>query len=410
LTRENSEQQQKLGPLEGIKVVEYAVFHAGPGACSILGDLGAEVIKVESIAGDLMRDWRRIGADHFVLSDGESMFFQIANRSKKSISLDIKTKNGREIFLELIKEADVFLTNLRKSTKIKYGIDYSTLSKVNPKLIHASVSGYGPEGPVSDLGAYDPMGQARSGMMFISGQDEPVLIQIAVLDQFTSIAASHAIITALFQRERCGTGQEVHASLYGSALWLMYVNMQIESFGLDSKIVWDRKRNLPVRNSFCCKDGKWIVAVHHPEERYWPLICKATGLEKLLDDSRFIDYDRRIANCNELMDIFDSVFVEKTRDEWIDILTVNGLMFSPVQTLNEVLTDPQAIENGYVVDFDHPSYGKIKMPGYPLHFSQNTAGTKTAAPKLGEHTDEIMSRMGYSLENIKKMKKEKIVK
>ncbi len=406
---ENTGKKEKIGPLEGIKVLEYGVFHAGPGAGAILGDLGAVIIKVETLTGDLMRDWRRIGADKFILPDGESLFFEIANRNKQSICLDIHTKSGREIFNQLVKETDVFLTNLRKSTKFKIGIDYETLSKINPKLIHANVSGYGPEGPESDTGAFDPMGQARSGMMFVTGQDEPILIQIAVLDQFTSIAASHAIITALLDRERRGIGQEVHASLFSSALWLLYVNLITESAGIDSKIKWERSRNSPVRNNFQCKDGKWIVGVHHPEERYWPLLCKASGLEKLVDDPRFIDYDSRIENGKELIAIFDSVLATKTRDEWIDIFSKNGMMFCPVQALDEVFTDPQAIENGYVVDFDHPAYGKVKIPGYPLHFSACDTGIKTSAPRLGDHTDKIMKQMGYSTENIDQLKKDKII-
>jgi crotonobetainyl-CoA:carnitine CoA-transferase CaiB-like acyl-CoA transferase len=403
--------QNRPGPLEGIRVLEVAVFHAGPGAGAILGDLGAEVIKIEADTGDPLRDWTKLGANRFALPNGSNLLFELSNRNKKAICLDVRSEKGREILFDLVKSADVFLTNLRKSTKEKLGIDYATLSKINPKIIHANVSGYGPEGPVSDLGAYDPMGQARSGMMFVTGNQEPVLIQIAVLDQATCISASHAIMTALFARERHGIGQEVHVSLYSTALWLLHVNLMSTSSGLlDPNIKWDRTKNSPVRNSFCCEDGKWIVGVHHPEERFWPRVCDAIGRPDLKSDPRFAEYDSRIENGEELIALFDAVFASKPADEWIEELTRHGLMFSPVQTLKEVLEDPQALENAYVVDFDHPDYGNVKIPGYPAHFSEYSAGAQSLAPKLGESTDLVLRELGLSNERIQELRSEGVVK
>jgi len=212
-------------PLEGIKIVEYGVFHAGPGASAILGDLGADVVKIESGLGDPQRYWTTLGRVDMSLPNGESIFFQLSNRNKKGIYLDIEKEKGREILYRLVREADVFLTNLRKTTKAKLGIDYESLRQVNPQIIHANVSGYGPEGPMKDSGAFDPLGLARSGMMYVTGASEPVFIHGAVVDQATAIATSHAILTALLVRERSGMGQEVHVSLYGTGLWLMYPNI-----------------------------------------------------------------------------------------------------------------------------------------------------------------------------------------
>ena len=410
MTDLSNDGRQKPMPLEGVRVLEYAVFHAGPGAGAILGDLGAEVIKIEEGTGDPERYWTTVGGMDLTLPDGESIWYQISNRNKKGICLDIKREKGRDILHALVKEADVFLTNLRKSTKVTMGLDYATISRINPKIIHANVSGYGPEGPFSDFGAYDPMGQARSGMMFTTGKEEPALINLGVLDQATAIAASHAILTALFVKERHGVGQEVHVSLYSTGLWLLYGNiLMMGGLSLDPNVEWNRSLNSPLRNRFCCKDGNWIIGTHHPEDKYWPTFFEATGQTALLKDPRFADDAARIENCPELVAIFDKVFATRTRDEWMEIFRKYKLMFSPVQRLKEVLTDPQALINDYVVDFQVPSADKVKIPGYPVHFSKNWAGTRSIAPTLGEHTDQIMRQLGYTDEEIQKMKREEVI-
>lgn len=272
-------------PLAGVRVVEYAVFHAGPGASAILGDLGADVVKIEEKVGDPVRYWTNVGGVDLTMEGSESIWHHISNRNKRSICLDIGVERGKEILFRLLKGADVFLCNLRKSTRERLGIDYESISKINRRIIYAGVSGYGPEGPLSDLGAFDPLGQARSGMMFATGSERPALINLAVLDQATAIAASHGILTALFVRERQGVGQEVQVSLLSTGLWLLYGNlMMIGCISKDPSMDWKRSRNSPLRNLFRCKDGKWLIGTHHPEERYWPLFCRLTGQDHLLRD------------------------------------------------------------------------------------------------------------------------------
>jgi crotonobetainyl-CoA:carnitine CoA-transferase CaiB-like acyl-CoA transferase len=387
----DSDQQAKPGPLEGIKVVEYGVFHAGPGAGSILGDLGAQVIKIETRDGDPIRYWTQVGGIDIATESGESLMFEVSNRNKRGVCFDIKTEKGREILHRLVRGADVFLTNLRKSTKKKLAIDYPNLSAVNPRIIHASVSGYGPEGPMSDLGAFDPLGQARSGMMFVTGNDEPTLIHLGILDQATAIALSHAIITALFVRERRGIGQEVHVSLYGTALWLQHPNLMISNaLGIDPCVPSVRKAHSPLRNRFRCKDGKWILGTHHPEEKYWAAFCKATGQQHLLEDPHFTTAAGKPAHFAELIALFDKVFATRERDAWMEIFQRHNLMFSSVQRIDEVQRDPQATLNGYVVPFDYKGFGTIPIPGYPAHFSHCRAGTRGPAPTIGEHTQAVL--------------------
>lgn len=401
----------KPGPLEGIRVVEYGVFHAGPGAGAILGDLGAEIIKIESGVGDPERYWTLVGGLNIAAPNGESLMYEVSNRNKRGIYLDIKSAEGREIFEKLIAEADIFLTNLRKSTKEKMALDYETLRRINPRIIHASVSGYGTEGPMSDIGAFDPMGQARSGMMYLHDRDNPGLVHLAVLDQATAIAFSHGIITALFVRERTGEGQEIHTSLYATGLWLLYANLVTTSvLGLDPSIPWKRSGNSPLRNSFRCGDGKWIIGVHHPEGKYWEPFCRITGQEHLLDDDRYADDAGRAKHSDELVAIFDEVLATRPRDEWMAIFPRHGLMFCQVNRLEEVLDDEQALANGYVTECDHPSLGRIRIPGYPVAFSGADAGTRGPAPAIGQHTDPILAELGYGEEEIERLKKNNTVR
>jgi len=399
-------------PLEGIKIVEYGVFHAGPGASSILGELGADVVKIESGLGDPERYWTRLGRIDMSLPNGENIFFQISNRNKKGIYLDIEKEKGRKILHRLVKEADVFLTNLRESTKTKLGINYDSLRAVNPQIIHANVSGYGPKGPMRDLGAFDPLGLARSGLMYVTGASEPVLLHGGVMDQATAITASHAILTALLVRERSGMGQEVHVSLYGAGLWLMYPNIMLSNVLSLSPmdISPNRYDHSPLRNLFRCRDEKWFMTTHHPEEKYWPLFCKATDQTALLDDPRFKDNSGRKVHCAELVAIFDKVFATKTRDEWVEILLKEKLMVCSVLNINEIKDDPQARVNDYVVDFKDRLLGDVKIPGYPVHFSANRAGTRSFAPTLGEHTDLVMHQIGYTDQEIQELKKEGVIK
>lgn len=404
-------EQETRGPLDGIKVVEYGVFHAGPGGTAILGDLGADVIKIEAAAGDPIRFWTEVGSISMAMSNGESLMYEVSNRNKRNICLDIKSDNGRKVFEKLVKTADVFMTNLRKPTKSKLELDYESIRKINPKIIHASVSGYGPEGPMEDIGAFDPLGQACSGLMFATGQEFPAPLHIGILDQATAISLSHAIITALLARERQGHGQAVQVSLYGSSLWLQHPNLMLaNALSINPCVSSSRDIHSPLRNVFCCKDNRWIMGTHHPEERYWKTFCEITGQEHLFSDPEFTTEKGRPKNYPRLASIFDKVFAEKTSFEWMQIFLKSKLMFCPIQRIEDVQNDPQAQINGYVKPYNYKGLGEINIPGYPVHFSQNSAGLKSEAPQTGEHTEIIMEEMGYSPAEIESLKGEGVLK
>ncbi len=398
-------------PLQGIVVLEYGVFHAGPGAGAILGDLGAEVIKIEEMGGDPARYWTRVGSLDTTMPNGDNATFHYSNRNKRSICLDIKSTKGREIFERLVVRTDVFLTNIRQSTKKKLGIDYQTLKDLNSRMIHANVSGYGPEGFMSDLGAFDPLGLARSGLMFATGAPDPKLMHIGILDQATAITASHAVVTALFVRERSGMGQELHVSLYSTGQWLNGIALMINSLlGIDPIIAEDRTAHSPLRNRYRCKDGKWIICTHHPEEKYWSQFCEAIEHGDWLSDPRFADADSRRINQAELIGLLDGIFETRTSEEWMTIFVEKGLMFCPVQHVTEIQNDPQALVNRYMVDLQDPGLGRVRIAGYPIQFGTNSAGTRSLAPSLGQHTIEVMQELGYSEAEIDALKREGVIR
>lgn len=392
-------------PLDGIRIVEYATFHAGPGGNAILGDLGADVIKIERASADPLRFWTGVAGLDFKMPNDQGIVFEAANRNKRDICLDVTAEKGREVFERLVAGADVFLTNLRDPTREKIGIDYEAVRAINPRIVYAGVSGFGPEGPMKNAGGYDPLGQAISGMAFVTGTQTPELMHLGILDQAAAITVSHAILSALLARERQGISQKVDVSLYGTALWLQHINLLMSAtLGVDPCVPEDRTHHSPLRNAFCCRDGRWIIGAHHPEEKYWADFCEATGQTQLLSNPRFTSEAGAPRDFAALTPVFDEVFATRPRDRWVALLQERGLMFCPVQHISEVPGDPQALENGYVAPFAHPVLGNVPIPGYPVRFSAQAAGTLRAAPGIGEHTEEILGELGYGAAEIARMR------
>ena len=399
-------------PLSGLHVVEYGIWHAGPGGSAILGDLGADVIKVEAFGGDPERRYGAFGDLQFPQNDSEwNVLFDATNRNKRSLALDITNPAGYETFIALIKTADVFLTNLRREPIVELALDYASLATFNPRLIHASVSGFGPHGALANDGAFDHMGQARSGMMYLVGHDEPRPLSTLVLDQLTSITVSHAILAALHERHRTGLGQEVSTSLYGAALWLIHVDLLASSVhGRDIDTAWIRAENPPTRSTFRCGDGRWLSAANQPEHIWFAPLCAAVGLPELAQDPRFDSDASRRANMAELYAILDERLLTRSSGEWLKMFKDNNLKFGIVNSFVDALADDQALVNGYIQECDHPRLGSLHVPGYPAEFGAGFSGFRSSAPALGEHTAEILRECGFADDDVRKLADQGVIR
>ena len=399
------------GPLEGIKVVEITMFQQGPVAGTKLGDMGADVIKVEPPTGDPGRGFMRIIGTMVGLK-GRNYYFESNNRNKRSIVLDLKTAEGMEIFLKLIDKADVFVTNLSIDAPRKMGIGPEVLLERNPRLIYAHASGWGRKGPDAGELSFDYTGIGRSGLMMSCGErgSPPSQVIPGLGDEVGGMVCAWAVTAALYAREKTGKGQLVDTSLMGSV-------MCIESLILSAPAILGQEFSREVRaeagnplyNHYKAKDDGWFIIAHLQPDRYWPNVCRALGMPELEHDPRFNSIEARGKNAKELIAIMDKTFATRSRGEWFEIFKKEGLIFTPIQTPTEVVNDPQAIANNYVVWFDHPVLGKTRMVGFPWDFSRTPASVRREAPEFGQHTEEILLELGYSWEDISRLKEKKAI-
>ncbi|MEK7848645.1 MAG: CoA transferase, partial [Chloroflexota bacterium] len=363
------------GPLEGIRVIEWAGFHNGPAAGYMLGDLGAEVIKIEEpVRGDPMRGMTQMYGDAMTLPGGRLATFELANRNKRGITVDLTHPKGQQIVYRLVEKSDVFFTNYYRNDVLKrVGLDYETLVRYNPRLIYAINSSYGLEGPMGNQRGFDTIAQARSGLMWAMGDRDtegPVQVVGAPCDQMGATMLAYAIMAALLARERMGIAQKVEVSLLGSALHLqgIGVNVALLRGRAYSRHSQKRARN-PMGNHYQCADGKWLILAEPQSDRFWSQFCRIMGLEELEHDPRFATaVGGRRENYAELIEILNRLFLSRTRDEWLALFEEKGAEFaySPVYDYTEALTDPQALENEYLTDFEHPTLVKVKVLNTPI--------------------------------------------
>jgi|WetSurMetagenome_2_1015567.scaffolds.fasta_scaffold03195_6 crotonobetainyl-CoA:carnitine CoA-transferase CaiB-like acyl-CoA transferase len=399
------------GPLNGVKVVEITMFQQGPVAGMRLGDLGADVIKVEQKTGDPARGFMRIiGAESGL--KGRNYYFENNNRNKRSIVLDLKSEKGKEIFLKLIDQADVFLNNMSIEAPQKLGLGPDVLLKRNPRLIYAHASGWGRKGPDANDLSFDYTGIARSGLMMSCGErgGPPSQIVPGVGDELSGLIAAWGVTIALYAREKTGRGQVVDTSLMGSLIAALGLVMAAPA--ILGKEFQRGKRNEagnPIYNHYCCQDGKWLALAHLQPDKYWPNVCRVLGFPELEKDPRYNSIENRAANGKELIALMDKIFATKPRDEWLELLKREDCICTSVQSPIEVSNDPQALANDYFIWVDHPVWGHVKIVGFPWDFSDTKASWRREAPEFGQHTEEILLEMGYQWEDIAELKQQEVI-
>ena len=399
-------------PLEGIRVIDWTIWQQGPVATMMLGDLGAEIIKLEErVGGDPGRGVMQIAG---AKTGARNYYFEANNRHKKSVTLDLKKPEAKEIVYKLIEKSDVFVQNYRKGVAARLGLDYATLSKYNPKLIYASATGYGPQGPDSEEPSFDYMGLARSGIMTAAGEPdmEPMNVTGGIADQMGAIMLAHGITVALLARERLGVGQEVDTSHLGSMMALQGLNLACRlTLGKEFKRFYRTKAVNPLWNHYKCADDKWICLAMPQADRYWSDFCKTLGIPELGKDPRYENMKVRGRNSEEIIAIVDKIFASKPRDEWMSILKEGGdFIYTFVNNITDLPDDPQMHVNDYIVDYEHPTWGESQIVGSPLILSKTPADPRAPAPEFGEHTEQVLVEiLGYSWEEVEKLRESEVL-
>jgi crotonobetainyl-CoA:carnitine CoA-transferase CaiB-like acyl-CoA transferase len=406
------------GPLAGIKIIDWTQWQMGTVATAMLADMGAEVIHVENrVTGDAGRGLALRGLPCGI--NGRSAYFEYVNRGKKGLTLDVNKDKGKEVMYRLVRKADIFVHNFRQGVPERLKLDYETLSGYNPRLIYAAASGYGPKGPEAKEPALDPMGIARSGIMYLVDGDPdtpPQAIFGGIADQMGAIMTAYGILLALVARERQGIGQKVDSSHLGSMIALEGLTISLEGIfgeaGVKAFAKRSRKReNNPLMNFYQCQDGKWLQLGMLQSDRYWPAICKGLGIEHLEKDPRFDSAAKRAENREEINALMDERFITRPAAEWMKRLKGAGdVICVPVQGVQDLFNDPQVKANDYIIDCRHEVMGDIKAVGLPVQLSKTPGQVNCQAPEFGQHTEEVLAEMaGYSWEEITQLRNEEVI-
>ncbi len=391
------------GALDGVFIVDFTRFQQGPFGTMLLCDLGADVLKVEEREhGDLGRRWA-------TRNEGFSDYFESYNRNKRSITLNLRSPEGKAIVEKLVERADVVAENYRPGVMERLGLGYERLRSINPRIIYAAASAFGPEGPLATRPGFDHVAQAYGGIMVEQGGGpgrEPVALQGGFADQVSAMLLALAISSALYARQRTGEGQKVEVSLLGSQLIFQnrYLLNYLRTGRQPVRTTWRRS---PTYTHYRTADGYVAVAAVNPD--HWQPFCRAIGRADLIVDPRFEEPFERERTAAELTDILEQHFLTRATQEWLDALIAEDVPCGPVQDYAAVAADEQVLANGYIEEIDHPALGRLRVPGVPIHMSGTPPRRPGPAPDLGQNTEEVLLDLGYTWQKIEQLRADGVI-
>lgn len=383
------------GPLHGVRVLDLTSVLLGPFATQIMGDMGADVIKIESPEGDTTRD---LGPRK---STGMSSVYLNANRNKRSLCIDLKTAEGKQILNTLIETADVFVHNMRPSAIRRLGYTYEEIRKINPKIIYCGSYGFGQQGPYANKPAYDDMIQGVSGMSALQTKlmGRPGYVPTVIADKTTGLTVVYSISMALFNRERTGEGQEIDVPMFETMVqFVMLEHLYGRNFEPSMGDAGYPRATSENRHPYKTKDG--MIGVLPYVDKQWKAFFDLAGRPELMDDPRFSNIDARLENIDAAYGILAELIATRTSAEWLADLDAASIPAVPINTPDDLLEDEHLQAIDFWQQMDHPSEGKLNYPGIPTRFSKTPGGVRRHAPTLGEHNREILREAGLSSEDI----------
>ena len=393
--------------LRDIRVLDLSRVLAGPYCTMMLGDLGADVIKIEAPgSGDDTRHWGPPFAP-----GGESAYFLCVNRNKRSITLNLKSHQGQEILRDLIRKSDILLENFRVGTMEGWGLSYETLQDIHPGLIYCTITGYGYSGPRQHLAGYDFIIQAQGGLMSITGPEtgEPYKVGVAVADITAGLFACNAILASLFEHQRSGRGQRIDISLLDSQIaWLANVGSNYLISNEKPARYGNAHPNIVPYQIFKAKDGYFAIGIGNDNQ--WRQFCEKTGQQDWAEDIRFCSNANRVKNRKELIPLLEDLFSQSEATHWLSILETCGIPCGSINTVDQALEDPQVQAREMVIDLPHPSAGTIRMVASPLKIPTAPPEVRLPPPMLGEHTEQILlDVLGYDQKAVQSLRKAQVI-